>query len=70
VVEHYEDLAVGVLSEDPHGRTCMTKVTLRPLVTFAGDQPDPVGLVALHERAHAACFLANSVKTEIAIAPR
>jgi organic hydroperoxide reductase OsmC/OhrA len=70
IVDRYEDLAVGVLSENPQGRVAVTRVTLRPLVTFSGDQPDPVGLVALHERAHAACFLAASVKTEISITPR
>lgn len=70
IVERYEDLAVGVLREDASGRIAMTNVTLRPRVVFAGAEPDPVGLVALHERAHAACFLANSVKTEISIVPR
>ncbi|MEW6430672.1 MAG: OsmC family protein [Myxococcota bacterium] len=70
VVDRYEDLAVGVLGADATGRLAMTRVTLRPLVTFAGEAPDPVGLVALHERAHAACFIANSVKTEVAIVPR
>ncbi|GMU60736.1 MAG: OsmC family protein [Myxococcales bacterium] len=70
LVDRYEDLAVGVLSEDPQGRQAITQVTLRPLVTFVGTGPDPVGLIALHERAHAACFIANSVKSEVSISPR
>lgn len=70
VVDRYDDLAVGVLKEDASGRLAMTNVTLRPRVTFVGPEPDPVGLVALHERAHAACFIANSVKTEVSIVPR
>jgi organic hydroperoxide reductase OsmC/OhrA len=70
VVERYEDLAVGVLGGDSAGRLAITRVTLRPLVAFSGKQPDPIGLIALHERAHASCFIANSVKTEVSIAPR
>lgn len=70
VVDRYEDLAVGVLGKDAQGRLMMTRVTLRPAVSFAGTPPDPVGLMALHELAHAACFIANSVKTELSVVPR
>jgi organic hydroperoxide reductase OsmC/OhrA len=52
----------------------MTRVTLRPRVTFstaAGQSaPAPAELTSLHHEAHAACFLANSVLTEITCEPQ
>ena len=48
----------------------MTKVTLRPQVSFSGETiPGPEELRQLHERAHHACFIANSVKTEVVVEP-
>ena len=47
----------------------MTRVTLRPAVTFSGTQPDADKVRALHEKAHEKCFIANSVKTEILVEP-
>jgi organic hydroperoxide reductase OsmC/OhrA len=45
----------------------MTRVVLRPRVTFVPGSnvaPSEV-LAALHHEAHAKCFIANSVKTEV-----
>jgi organic hydroperoxide reductase OsmC/OhrA len=48
----------------------VTRVTLRPQVRFGGDRvPGPEELRQLHDQAHHACFLANSVKTEIVVEP-
>jgi organic hydroperoxide reductase OsmC/OhrA len=44
-------------------------VTLRPRIVFAGAIPENAKLDELHHQAHALCFIANSVKTEIAIEP-
>jgi organic hydroperoxide reductase OsmC/OhrA len=67
-VTTYEDCAVGVMSKASDGREWMTKVTLRPRVAFTGDKrPTAEDIDALHHKAHAACYIANSVKTEIAI---
>jgi organic hydroperoxide reductase OsmC/OhrA len=65
VIERYTDEAVGVLD-----KTWMSKVTLRPLVAFAGKEPSAAEHAALHERAHEKCFIANSVKTEVTVEPR
>ena len=71
VVDSYSDLAVGVLGKDSAGNLAMTRVTLRPRVVFSGDKvPGPEELRQLHDRAHHACFIANSVKTEIAVEPQ
>ena len=49
----------------------MTQVTLRPLIRFSGEkQPTAEELAKIHDQAHHACFIANSVKTRIVIEPR
>jgi organic hydroperoxide reductase OsmC/OhrA len=70
IVEDYADDAVGYLDKNLEGRVCMTKVKLRPQVGFRGDAPDEEQLVMLHDRAHRACFISNSVKTLVEIEPR
>jgi organic hydroperoxide reductase OsmC/OhrA len=71
VVDQYHDDAFGTLARDASGRMMMTEVTLRPLVTFAGErQPDATELNALHHQAHEQCFIANSVKTQVRCQPR
>lgn len=66
VVDDYHDAAAGVLAKDAQGRLAMTEVTLRPAVRFAGArQPDAAEIRRLHHAAHEACFIANSVRTEV-----
>ncbi|WP_434358539.1 OsmC family protein [Parasalinivibrio latis] len=66
VVESYVDSAVGFMEANEEGKIAMTKVILRPRVIFSGEkQPDFDMLEALHQRAHDACFIANSVKTDV-----
>ena len=70
VVEHYHDAASGVLAKGADGRLMMTVVTLRPAVRFAGDhQPDAAEFARLHHATHDACFIANSVKTDLRCEP-
>jgi len=64
VVERYVDEAVGVLDKD-----WMSKVTLRPRVTFSGTAPSEEEHRALHHKAHEKCFIANSVKTQVLVEP-
>lgn len=71
VVDRYVDEAVGVLGKNAEGRLAITRVTLRPAVTFAGPRaPDAAELRELHERAHEECFIARSVNTEVVCEPR
>ncbi|MDP2006758.1 MAG: OsmC family protein [Rubrivivax sp.] len=70
VVDAYEDDAVGVMARNAAGRLAMTVVTLRPRVAFAGTAPDAATQAALHHAAHEACFIANSVHTEVRCEPR
>lgn len=68
VVESYEDDAVGTLGKNEQGRLAMTHVLLSPRIKFTGNAPDEGVLNTLHERAHRACFIANSVTTKIEVA--
>lgn len=66
VVDSYIDNAVGIMEKDGDGKIAMTKVTLRPNVTFSGKRkPTLEQLEKMHHQSHEQCFLANSVKTEI-----
>jgi len=67
VIDSYADEAEGVLDKRPDGKMAMTRVTLRPRVTWADQQPDEAALADLHHRAHEACFIANSVTTEVTV---
>ncbi len=69
-VDRYADAAVGVMDKDAKGRLVMTRVTLRPEVTFAGErQPSAAQFAQLHHRAHEECFIANSVRSEVLCEP-
>jgi organic hydroperoxide reductase OsmC/OhrA len=68
LVDRYEDAATGVMGKNEEGRVAMLKVNLRPRVTFSGDKkPADNDLAAIHEKSHADCFIANSVKSHIMI---
>jgi organic hydroperoxide reductase OsmC/OhrA len=70
VVDDYRDDALGVMARNAEGQLAMTVVTLRPAVTFSGPkQPDAAALADLHHQAHASCFIANSVKSEVRCEP-
>ena len=69
VVDRYRDAAIGVLGRDERGRTAMTVVTLRPAVAFSGTAPTAEALADLHHRAHEACYIANSVRTQVRVEP-
>lgn len=68
-VSHYRDEAVGVMTKTADGVAWVSRVTLAPRITYAGDkQPSPEDVARLHHAAHHGCFIANSVKTEIVVA--
>jgi organic hydroperoxide reductase OsmC/OhrA len=71
IVDAYLDQAVGILAKNEAGNLAITKVTLRPEIRFSGEkQPNAEELIRLHEQAHHACFIANSVKTEVVVESR
>jgi len=69
-VDRYFDAAVGVMEKNAQGKVAVTRVTLRPEVTFSGDkQPTRADIEHLHHTAHDECYIANSVKTEVLCEP-
>lgn len=66
-VDRYTDQAVGTLAKDQHGRLSMTEVILRPAIVFVDQQPSAEQVAELHHQAHTACFIANSVHTDVRI---
>jgi organic hydroperoxide reductase OsmC/OhrA len=69
-VDSYVDDATGVMAKNAKGKLAMTLVTLRPKAAFIGDRvPDSREIDAIHHEAHAECFIANSVLTEVRCEP-
>jgi organic hydroperoxide reductase OsmC/OhrA len=69
-VDSYVDNASGIMARNAEGKMAMTVVTLKPYVTFSGDLlPTVVQIHALHHKAHAECFIANSVTSEVRCEP-
>ena len=70
VVQSYDDIAVGTLGRLERGKYAVTRVVLRPRIVFAGEaRPTPEDVERLHEAAHADCFIANSVTSEVVVEP-
>ena len=66
VIDGYHDDATAELGKNADGKMAVVKATLVPKVTFSGDKrPNAEEYAALQARAHAACFIANSVKTQV-----
>lgn len=68
VVDSYRDHALGIMDRNAEGKLAMTRITLRPVISFSSEpQPDRVQLDAIHHAAHAKCYIANSIKAEVII---
>jgi len=66
VVESYCDDAVGVMGRNAEGKLAMTRVTLHPDVIYSGSRrPTRDEAESMHHEAHAQCYIANSVKTDV-----
>jgi len=67
-VTSYQDEATGFLENDSPsgsgGKLWMTRVILRPKVAI---DTDAETLAHIHHQAHEACFIANSVKTQVSV---
>ena len=70
-IDRYCDAASGVMGKNAEGRLAMTVVTLHPDARFSGDRiPTREELGRMHLQAHEACFIANSVRTEVRCEPK
>jgi len=68
VIDRYQDAAVGFLEKNEAGKLAITRVVLRPEVTFREPPPERV-IERMHHTAHAECFIANSVTTDVRVEP-
>ena len=69
-VDSYADSPLSVMPRNSEDKLAMTIVTLRPQVAFSSSRlPTPAEVVEIHHQAHAECFIANSVKTEVRCEP-
>ena len=66
-VESYEDTAEGVMEKNAEGRDAMTRFTLRPVITFKERSPSAEDFDAMHHSAHEQCYVANSLRGEVAV---
>jgi organic hydroperoxide reductase OsmC/OhrA len=70
-LDAYRDEAVGYVEKNEQGRIAVTRVILRPQVTWTpGVTVSAADLDKMHHHAHDNCFIANSVKTEVTVEPR
>ena len=67
-VAAYRDDAEGTMQEIAPGKQAITAVVLHPNIDWTGEAPDQAKLEQMHHEAHEACFIANSVKTQISVA--
>jgi organic hydroperoxide reductase OsmC/OhrA len=67
LVTRYRDEAEGAMARREDGEMWVSRVVLRPEITYQGRQPTPAERDELHQKAHHMCFIANSVKTEIVV---
>jgi organic hydroperoxide reductase OsmC/OhrA len=69
-VDSYVDAAIGTMARNAVGKLAMTRVLLRPKMAFSGERrPDQAEIDAMHHEAHAECFIANSVITDVVCEP-
>ena len=67
-VDRYADEAVGFLDTDMDACCAMTRIELRPAIGFGGArQPSQAELDEIHYLAHARCYIANSLKTDVVV---
>ncbi|MGH8014715.1 MAG: OsmC family protein [Candidatus Zixiibacteriota bacterium] len=70
VIDSYEDNAFGEMGKNSAAKAAITRITLRPDIKFTPEKiPSPAELDALHHQAHDECFIANTIKSEVVVAP-
>lgn len=70
VVDAYEDTAEVRLGMTSEGRLMViTRIALRPRVTFAGAPPSEERLRELHARAHRTCVVSSALRVTVDIHP-
>ena len=58
------------MEKRPDGKTALTRVTLKPVVTVSSGAPDAELFAKLHHDAHEECYIANSVNFPVFVEPQ
>lgn len=67
-VDDYQATATSTLAKNAEGKMAITALTIVPKVRFAeGKAPDANALSDMFNKAHANCFISNSVKTTVKV---
>lgn len=68
IVDSYQESATGNTGKSEQGKNCVTEINLNPQITFGGNkQPDNETLNKMRDKAHANCFISNSVTARVNI---
>jgi organic hydroperoxide reductase OsmC/OhrA len=68
-VDRYDDTAEATMGKDERGRVIVASIVLKPKITWSGEKkPSPQDIAGLHHKSHEACFIANSIRSEVTIA--
>jgi organic hydroperoxide reductase OsmC/OhrA len=68
IIDTYKDHATATLEKNEAGKVAVTKILLKPLVSWSGTKiPDAATIKGLHDKAHANCMIANSIKSQVTI---
>lgn len=71
VVDRYEDEPVAELGKNEKGKMVVSRLTLRPKVTFSSDTTlSAEALSEMHRKAKENCFIGNSLLSEVILEPR
>ena len=70
VVDSFEDEPMAELGKNDQGKTMVSRLLLRPRVTFGGARiPDADAVLELHRKAKENCFIGNSLLTPVVLEP-
>ena len=67
-IDSYDDAAVGVMTKNERGVPWVSAITLHPKIVYGGEKrPSASEIERLHHEAHEQCFIANSIKSAVAV---
>lgn len=69
VIDEYVDEAEGFMEKDADGRMAVTRVVLHPRIVMGDGGASQDDVAAMHDEAHHACYITNSVKTVVTCEP-
>lgn len=70
IVDTYRDAATAEMAKNADGKWFVSRITLQPEITLSGDAAaGDAELSELHNKSHDLCFISNSLRSEVMLAP-